>query len=262
MTESLANEQIADWVNPRAGDLIRSGRTMFDPMKFLAGANTLYSLSKDGAGSARALVTALTVSVCTAAEAKAAITAGRRLATPLVVVLDEAANVCRWPDLPKLYSHILVVTILQSYPQGEGVWGKAGMETLIEASNWVIYAGGNKPGRFLSMISDAMGDYYYTTPGSPGSSNSPAGPRQEHKDRVLDVGELAAMPRGRCVVLSSGNSPLLLRTIPWMQNPKHREMVVASLTQYDPAPERTITDADNAVAATRRNPNAPAGVAV
>ncbi len=267
MTESLANEQIADWVNPRAGDLVPSGRTMFDPMKFLAGTNTLYSLSKDGAGSARALVTALTVSVCTAAEAKAAATAGRRLSTPLVVVLDEAANVCRWPDLPKLYSHygsrgILVVTILQSYPQGEGVWGKAGMETLKEASNWVIYAGGNKPGPFLNMISDALGDYYYTTPGSPGSANSAAGPRQEHKDRVLDVGELASMPRGRCVVLSSGNSPLLLRTLPWMQNPKHREKVVESLKKYDPAPEKTITDADNAVAASRRSPNTPAGVAV
>jgi type IV secretory pathway TraG/TraD family ATPase VirD4 len=267
MTESLANDQIADWVNPRPLDGHGAGRTMFDPTLFLEGANTLYSLSKDGAGSARALTTALTVSICTAAEAKAAATAGRRLATPLVVVLDEAANVCRWPNLPKLYSHygsrgILVVTILQSYPQGEGVWGKAGMETLMEASNWVIYAGGNKPGRFLSMISDAMGDYYYTTPGSPGSSNSSAGPRQEHKDRVLDVGELAAMPRGRCVVLSSGNGPLLLRTIPWMQNPKHRELVVASLTKYDPAPEKTISDADNAVEAMRRNPNVPAGVAV
>lgn len=86
-----------------------------------------------------------------------------------MVVLDEAANVCRWPKLPKLYSHygsrgILIDTILQSYPQGEGVWGKAGMDALLEAANWVAYAGGNKPGHLLTLLSDAVGDYYYSTP--------------------------------------------------------------------------------------------------
>ncbi|WP_291800952.1 TraM recognition domain-containing protein [Cellulomonas sp.] len=42
---------------------------------------------------------------------------------PLVVVLDEAANVCRWSELPNLHSHygsrgICGLTILQSWSQG------------------------------------------------------------------------------------------------------------------------------------------------
>jgi len=80
---------------------------------------TLYSLSKEGRGTAGPLVTALTVAVVE----PAAQSAGGRLATPLVGVLDEAANVCRWRELPNLYSHygsrgIVLDTVLQSWSQG------------------------------------------------------------------------------------------------------------------------------------------------
>lgn len=70
MTASLSNLQIAQWVNPALGEESARGRKHFDPLRFLEGANTLYSLSKDGSGSAKALVTALTVAVCDAAEQK------------------------------------------------------------------------------------------------------------------------------------------------------------------------------------------------
>ncbi|WP_405065130.1 TraM recognition domain-containing protein [Kribbella sp. NBC_01510] len=41
----------------------------------------------------------------------------------MIGVLDEAANVCRWKDLPDLYSHygsreIVLTTILQSWAHG------------------------------------------------------------------------------------------------------------------------------------------------
>ncbi|MDJ0318605.1 type IV secretory system conjugative DNA transfer family protein [Arthrobacter antibioticus] len=265
MTKSLSNRQIASWVNPAAGEENGAGRRLFDPVKFLEGSNTLYSLSKDGSGSAKALVTALTVAVCDAGEFKASTLPGGRLKTPLVVVLDEAANVCRWPKLPKLYSHygsrgILIDTFLQSYPQGEGVWGKAGMDALLEAANWVAYAGGNKPGHLLSLFSDAIGDYYYSTLGSPGSQGMPRGPRQEQKDKVFDPAELSALPKGRAVLLSSGNRAALLRTVPWMVT-KHQEGIRASLKKYDPQAENTIKEATESIEAMRRDPDAVAGVA-
>nr|WP_258374267.1 TraG/TraD/VirD4 family protein [Curtobacterium sp. MCBD17_032] len=45
------------------------------------------------------------------------------MATPLLCILDEAANVCRWKDLPDLYSHygsrgIPIMSIFQSWSQG------------------------------------------------------------------------------------------------------------------------------------------------
>ncbi|WP_225224449.1 TraM recognition domain-containing protein [Cellulomonas sp. JH27-2] len=58
--------------------------------------------------------------------------AGGRLDVPLLGVLDEAANVCRWSQLPNLYSHfgsrgIVLMTILQSWSQGVQVWRREGM---------------------------------------------------------------------------------------------------------------------------------------
>jgi len=51
-------------------------------------------------------VTALTVAICEAAEERAKVSPGGRLPIPLVVVLDEAANVCRWRELPNLLNEV------------------------------------------------------------------------------------------------------------------------------------------------------------
>lgn len=243
----LADPQISDWVNPRPGEEEgRRGRETFDPERFMTGTNTLYSLSSDGYGSAKALVTALTQSVLDAATEKAKTEPAGRLSMPMACILDEAANVCPWPDLPKLYSHfgsrgILVWTILQSYDQGVGVWGRHGMEALMTAANHRLYGGGNLPGHLLDLISNAVGDYHYTTPGSPASKGSPAGPRQEHKDRIFDVSELQALPRGRAILLSSGNRAALVRTVPWQAGP-FNEAVRASVAKYDPEAEKTLRE--------------------
>ncbi|AMM31634.1 Conjugative transfer gene complex protein [Sinomonas atrocyanea] len=120
MASCLTNRQIAHWITPQGkGD----GRPQFDPAGFVRSKGTLYSLSKEGKGTAGPLVTALTVAVVGAAEELAVHSSGGRLATPMVGVLDEAANVCRWRELPNLYSHygsrgLVLMTILQSWSQG------------------------------------------------------------------------------------------------------------------------------------------------
>ena len=119
---------------------------------------TLYSLSKEGRGSAGPLVTALTVAICEAAEERAKRSPGGRLPVPLVAVLDEAANVCRWRELPNLYSHygsrgICMMTILQSWSQGVEVWGRDGMRKLWSAANVKVYGGGVSEVEFLSELS-------------------------------------------------------------------------------------------------------------
>ena len=105
-----------------------------DRVSLLGSGGTLYSLSREGEGSSAPLVTALTAAVLEAAEAKAAASVGGRLALPLLAVLDEVANVCRWRELPDLYSHygsrgIVVLAVLQSWAQGEGCWENKGCES-------------------------------------------------------------------------------------------------------------------------------------
>ncbi|MEA2188299.1 MAG: hypothetical protein QOK16_3310 [Solirubrobacteraceae bacterium] len=111
----MTNREAMRWVSadgapaassPRAvNPWFKTKRREFDPDEFVKTSDTMYSLSKEGRGSAGSLVTALSVAICEAAEERAKVSPGGRLAVPLVVVLDEAANVCRWRELPNLYSH-------------------------------------------------------------------------------------------------------------------------------------------------------------
>jgi type IV secretory pathway TraG/TraD family ATPase VirD4 len=228
------------WLTPAAPAGVRE----FSPDEFVRSKGALYSLSKEGRGSAGPLVTALTVAVTEAAEEYAKRQPGGRLATPMVVVLDEAANVCRWRELPNLYSHygsrgICMMTILQSWSQGVEVWGRDGMRKLWSAANVKVYGGGVSEVEFLSELSQLIGDFDLDTisvsHGKGGRSTS----RATRRERVLDVSDLGAMPRGRAVVFASGAPAVLVSTIPWMSGP-HAEAVRASIRAHDPAAEQTL----------------------
>lgn len=237
MASCLTNRAVARWVTPHGpADL----RPQFHPADFVRSGGTLYSLSKEGRGSAGPLVTALTVAVVDAAETIATHSAGGRLTVPLLGVLDEAANVCRWRDLPNLYSHygsrgIILMTILQSWSQGADVWGEAGMKKLWSASNVKVYGGGVSEVPFLEDLTKMIGQYDVerssatTGAGRGGRSVS----RHLNRENILDVDALASLPRGRAIVFASGTRPTLIRTQPWMTSP-HAERVRASIAAHDP----------------------------
>jgi len=78
----------------------------------------------------------------------------------MVAVLDEAANVCRWPELPNLYPHYgsrgsCITTILQSWSQGVEVWGRDGMRKLWSAANVKVDGGRVSDVEFLSKLSSS-----------------------------------------------------------------------------------------------------------
>lgn len=249
MASCLTNRQVAAWVTPRGA---ADTRPHFDPEGFVRDGGTLYSLSKEGRGTAGPLVTALTVAVAEAAEELAAHSAGGRLSTPLLGVLDEAANVCRWRELPNLYSHygsrgIVLMTILQSWSQGVEVWGESGMKKLWSAANVKVYGGGVNEATFLEDLSRTIGDYDRLATSSSYGRGQRTVSQHLHRERILDVADLAAMPKGRAVVLASGSRPTLIRTQPWMSGP-HADEVRASIAAHDPQAERTIREAETEVA--------------
>lgn len=246
MASTLTNRQVAAWVTPRGA---ADARPHFDPASFVVDGGTLYSLSKEGRGTAGPLVTALTVAVVEAAEELAARSAGGRLSAPMVCVLDEAANVCRWRELPNLYSHygsrgIIIMTILQSWSQGVEVWGESGMKKLWSASNVKVYGGGVSEASFLEDLSRTIGDYDRLSSSTSYGRGQRTVSQQLQRERILDVADLAAMPKGRAVVLASGNRPTLIRTQPWYTGP-HADAVKASIAAHDPQAERTIGEAED-----------------
>lgn len=248
MTACLTYKHVAAWVTE---DGRGPARPHFVPAEFVKSDATLYSLSKEGVGSAGPLVMALTAAVVESAEELAATMPGGRLSKPLLGVLDEAANVCRWRELPSLYSHygsrgIVLMTILQSWSQGVDVWGESGMRKLWSAANVKVYGGGVAEDAFLESLSKLIGDYDRQASSVSSGRGGRSVNQQLHRERILDVADLQAMPKGRAVVLSSGNRPTLIRTQPWMTGP-HAEKVKASIAAHDPQAERTITEAEQSV---------------
>ncbi|AFV89282.1 TraG-family bacterial conjugation protein [Acidipropionibacterium acidipropionici ATCC 4875] len=240
MAGCLTNRSVTEWITPTV-----AGRPHFDPAALVASGGTLYSLSKEGKGSAGPLVMALTAAVVAAGEEQAA-AAGGRLPVPLVGVLDEAANVCRWRQLPELYSHfgskgIVLMTILQSWSQGVDVWGESGMKKLWSAANVAVYGGGVKESGFLQDLVRLVGEYDARSVSVSTGRGQHSTSSQLHREQILTVDELAALPRGRAIVLASGARPTLIRTVPWMTSP-HAGAVRASIAAHDPSaatPERS-----------------------
>lgn len=235
----LVNPEVTRWVtfDPKQPD-----RPEFDPASFVREGGTLYSLSMEGRGIAGPLVTAITVATIEAAEEYATASPAGRLPVPLLGVLDEAANVCRWKDLPNLYSHygsrgIILMTILQTWAQGVEVWGEHGMKKLWSSANIRVYGGGESDPQFLGNLTQLIGDYdpttWSTSVQSGRGQHSRSTSTSTRQEKILDVADLSSLPKGRAVVFPSGAPPVLVRTLPW-QNGPHADIVRASLARYAP----------------------------
>jgi len=209
---------------------------------FVQSRDTLYLHSKEGQGSSAGLVTALAMALCDAAEQLAKRSPGGRLPIPLVGVLDEAANICRWRQLPDLYSHygsrgIPLLTLLQSWSQGAQVWGQTGMRKLWGASNVRVYGGGSAEQDFLSDLEKLIGEYNRLV-ASPSSQRSQGGAStstswQLTPTPILTVADLAALPRDRIIVMPSGAPPVLAEPIYWW-NTQSAAQIHKSIQIHDP----------------------------
>ncbi|GAA1565006.1 hypothetical protein GCM10009789_18210 [Kribbella sancticallisti] len=262
----LVNRKVTRWVIPNGPN---DNRPQFNPHQFVREGGTLYSLSKEGAGTAGPLVTALTVAVVEAAEDYAKTCPGGRMPSPLVGVLDEAANVCRWKDLPDLYSHfgsrgIVLMTILQSWAQGVECWGERGMEKLWSAANIRVYGGGVSDANFLERLSKLIGDYDIMSSSVSYNKGERGTSKQTQRHHIMEVSDLASMPPGRAVVFPSGIPATMIKTVPWMVRPD-AAAVKASFARHDPGATAAIPAQGGASAwinagrPQQSAPSAPAG---
>jgi hypothetical protein len=261
----MLNSQAMEWVLPPPEWRNLPGREIptdvpeFDPYEFVRSAGqegqgqTLYCLSKEGKAGAGPIVTALTVAVCEAAEDIAKTMPSGRLRIPMIVVLDEAANVCRWRKLPDMYSHygskgILPDCILQSWSQGVEVWGREGMAKLWSAANVFVYGGGVRETEFLENVSKLIGDFdLYSRSLTVGQGHTMQS--STHREKILDVSDLAAMPLGRVIVMASGARATMAQPMPWWDLGKEIEALIReSIAMHDPAADKTLAVIDAAKA--------------
>lgn len=207
----LGSEKVLPWLRESGVP----GQVEFDHRNFHATTDTLYLISREGGGSARAITAALAMAVLSSAE-KHASTHGGRLKTPLMAVLDETANVVRWRELPDLYSHygsrgIVVSTFFQSFVQGEEAFGKEGMSKLWSAANIRVAGSGLSEAQFGSFLSRQVGKRDVvkrsTSTQARGRSTSTSIQREE----IFEESDIGAMPRFRALLFSSGYRPALMK---------------------------------------------------
>jgi type IV secretory pathway TraG/TraD family ATPase VirD4 len=230
----LRNPEITAWITPPVKqyvigpDGLPAAMEQFRPAEFPTSRQTLYLLSKDGGGSAAPLVAALTDRVMRAATL-AAERAGGRLDPPMVVVLDEAANICRIADLPQLYSHlgsrgVIPLTILQSHAQGVSVWGETGMRALLGAATVKVVGSGIDDAGFAEDLSRLIGDHDVTTVSLSSGDGRQSRQRSVRQQRILPAAAIRALPKGQALVWLTGTKVAMITTLPWYRGPRAAEI--------------------------------------
>jgi type IV secretory pathway TraG/TraD family ATPase VirD4 len=231
------------WVTPSASN----ARPALEVTRFPETTDTLYLLSKDGAGSAAPLVAGLTDQVLRAAV-RAAEMRGGRLDPPLLCVLDEAANICKISDLPQLYSHfgsrgILPITILQSYPQGARVWGEQGMAALWSAATIKVIGAGIDDAKLAEDLSRLVGEHDVpigsrTRDGSGISSWQTSTQRR----RILEPAQIRAIERGHALLFATGIPAAMIRLLPWYTGPHAAQLERDNTAATEAITRRAQTD--------------------
>ncbi|MFC4951073.1 type IV secretory system conjugative DNA transfer family protein [Pseudonocardia sp. GCM10023141] len=225
-TKALTSERLMRWLTPPETwreppattppteldlwDLLAAGRD---------GPATVHLLSKEGAGTAAPIVTALVDRILEISELLAQASGGR-LEPPVVAVLDEAANICPIRALPQLYSHygsrgIQVLTILQSYQQGVGVWGEQGMQALWSAATMKLVGAGVDDHAFLNKLSGLIGDHYVERVSTSVDRSRVSRQYAQAREPILPASALRAITRDQAVLLTSGRRAGLGRLHPW-----------------------------------------------
>jgi type IV secretory pathway TraG/TraD family ATPase VirD4 len=155
-----------------------------------------------------------------------------------VLILDEAANICRIGDLPDLYSHLggrgmIPVTILQSYEQGITVWGEPGMAALWGAATKKLIGAGVDSPRLARDLAVLVGQHDVpvrsVTIGDGRASEQISLRRQE----ILEAADIRALPPGTALLLATGTRPALIQLKPWYAGPDAAKITAATRRAED-----------------------------
>ena len=122
---------------------------------------------------------------------------------------------------------IVPIAILQSYAQGERVWGKAGMKELWGAATVKIVGSGADDADFAEDISRIVGEHdvdvlSYSRGHGGGSSSTTT-----RRERILPAAAVRALPKTHAVLLATGIRPAMIRLLPWYTGPRKTAITAA-----------------------------------
>ena len=198
----------------------------FDPVAFLRDSGTLYLLaSAVASGSSAPLIAALVEDITETARTLAARSSGARLDPPLLLALDEIANLTPLPSLPSLMAEgggtgITTLAVLQSLAQARNRWGEHAADTLWDAATVKLVLGGLGKYRDLDDVARLIGetDEFVET-----RTRARAGDRSTSTSirtvPVLPASALRTLPLGTGVLLLRQARPAVVDLTPWTRRP-------------------------------------------
>ncbi len=212
---ALADPDVLAAVDPPPGQ-------EFDPVAFLRSTNTLYLLaSAVASGSSAPLVAAFVEDITETARALAARAPGARLDPPLLLALDEIANLTPLPSLPSLMaegggSGITTLAVLQSLAQARNRWGEHAADAIWDAATVKVVLGGLGKYRDLDDVARLLGEIdelvETRTSGRSGERSSSTSVRSVP---VMHASMLRTLPFGTGVLLLRQTKPTVIDLQPW-----------------------------------------------
>lgn len=216
---ALADPDVLHAVDPGPCD-------RFDPGAFLAENGTLYLLaSAVSSGSCAPLVAAFVEDITETARARAARSPGARLDPPLLLALDEIANLTPLPSLPSLMaegggSGITTLAVLQSLAQARHRWGEHAADAIWDAATVKIVLGGMGKARDLEDVSRLLGEIdEETTTWTRGYAGDRSQTVSTRHVPVMPASVLRTLPFGAAVLLLRHTRPSVIDLTPWTARP-------------------------------------------
>jgi len=207
-------------------------REAFDPAAFLRDSGTLFLLaSAVTSASCAPLVAAFVEDITETARTVAARAPGARLDPPLLLALDEIANLTPLPSLPSLMAEgggtgITTLTVLQSLAQARHRWGEHAADTIWDAATVKVVLGGLAKMRDLDDVARLLGDVDEATRtesrGRVGERSSSTSLRQVP---VMPPSVLRTLPFGTGVLLLRHTRPVVIDLQGWPDRPDARRLV-------------------------------------
>lgn len=262
----LRSSAIRDWVTPPPGRAGYPELEEFREEEFVESRQCLHMLSSDRDGAAP-LIAAFVDSLMTAGMRIAERKPRGRLDPPMTFLLDEAANICKIKDLPQLYSHLgsrgmLPLTILQSYPQGEAVWGREAMRSLWSAATVKIIGAGIDDQRTAEEISVLLGEHDVLTTSHSSSGTGRSSSTSTRRQRVMTPGQVRQLDQGTALVMATGRPVAWVKTIRSFERPDADQIAACTQTFYDRAynSDNGLYDTDGGTGPRREAPDPDAGL--
>lgn len=212
---ALADPDVLAAVDPRAGQ-------EFDPAQFLSESGTLHLLaSAVASGSCAPLVAAFVEDITETARALAARSPGARLDPPLLLALDEIANLTPLPSLPSLMaegggSGITTLAVLQSLAQARARWGEHAADAIWDAATVKVVLGGLAKYRDLDDVARLLGEIdEVAQTRSSGRGGERSTSTSLRTVPVMPAAVLRTLPFGTAILLLRQTPPTVIDLAPW-----------------------------------------------